>query len=114
MVAIYFGLLAGAALLKLKKWEGNAAILLLILLFTTKEISIFQSQSNIKWNRKEKINWVNCYLEEKNIEQCDQKTKYKLYPNSFMIEEKLKFLEENNLNFFVEHDKHRTKQTDNL
>jgi hypothetical protein len=105
MVAIYFGLLAGAPLLKLKKWVGNAAIIGLVLLFTMKEISILQSQSTIKWYRDGKINWMNCYLEERNIENCDKKTSYKLYPDSRIIEEKLKFLEENNLSFFAKNAK---------
>jgi len=105
MVAIYFGLLAGAPLLKLKKMVSSAAILGLVLLFAAKEISILQSQSNINWNREGKINWVNCYLKERNIEYCDQQTQYKLYPDSRMIEERIKYLEENNLSFFAKNDK---------
>jgi hypothetical protein len=104
MVAIYFGVLAGAPLFKLKKWVGNTAVLGLVLLFATKELSILHNREHLRYNREGKTDWVHCYLEERNIEQCDQKTGYKLYPNSPMIEKRIKYLEENNLNFFVEND----------
>lgn len=48
--------------------------------------------------------WKNCYLQYENIDICDKKTNFEIYPNSpkkSALQDKLNFLKQNHLNLFL-------------
>ncbi|MCF8367146.1 MAG: hypothetical protein K9H16_15255, partial [Bacteroidales bacterium] len=95
MIAIYFGILNFKNYPRLR-YMFLAGFLLLLF---AKETTV-SSSNVINWFYEGKKNWVECYLQNRNIEECNRKANFKVYLDDKLIEKKLKFLEENNLSFF--------------
>lgn len=99
IIALYFAIIHIKIPPKLRYIFLSGLLALLLL----KEISV-HFRSGINWYSDGKRNWVDCYLENRNIEECNRKVNFKVYPVDERIEQKLKFLEENNLSFFKDND----------
>lgn len=95
IVALYF------VIIKIKRSPKLRSIMVagILVIFVLKEVSV-HFRNVINRFSDGKRNWVECYLQNRNIEECNRKANFSVYPDDQRIKQKLKYLEENNLSFF--------------
>jgi hypothetical protein len=108
MLALCFGIQSAVLPLKSKALRV-ACISILVILCVAKETTVSRHRNHIEGTREAKRKWAHEYLKEKSVSESNGKANFKLYPIDGRIEEKIKFLEENNLSFFRD-VAHRSKR----
>jgi hypothetical protein len=100
-LAFYFWLIS----LPKGSWRSAALIIFLISLVPG---SLYTSGS-VKWYAGVKTIWSECYLQNEDIQYCDQVAGFQIYPSSGparpALQQKLDYLKQHHLSFFADEEK---------
>lgn len=105
ILALYFTLLIVCGNSKLKSQIKTMLLLGFFVLMIFKEVMMYRQRDVVNWYVNGKKEWVNSYLEYHNINYCDSVVGFKVYPDERRIQNKIEYLESNNLNFFKDRQK---------
>lgn len=100
MIAIYLGT---QLILTRHSVSGKTRSILLacmVSVFLVKDVSIVYRIDSIDQISSGKQDWIDCYLEQASVHQCNVETDFQPHPSTGMVARRLVFLEENNLSFF--------------
>lgn len=105
MLALYFTFLIIGKLPEIPARIKTLLMLTLFMLMTFREVVTIRNTDAVNHYRDAKINWSKCYLENNDINYCNEKVSFQVYPNNDRIKDKLEYLKVRKLNFFKENKK---------